>query len=55
LPLHFLICARRFLILKGKGNFLRGTAAALRRLAADQRKFLFLDLWIKFGKISSKV
>ena len=29
-------------------------AAALRRLAADQRRFRFLDLCIRFGKIISK-
>jgi len=45
----------RFLILKGKGNFSARQAAALRWLAADQRRFRFLDLCIKFGKIISKV
>ena len=40
----------------GGGKFLPARqAAALRRLAAGQFKFLFLDLWIKFGKIISKV
>ena len=34
---------------------LRGIAAALRRLAAVQRRFRFLDLCIRFGKIISKV
>ena len=27
----------------------------MRRLAAGQRRFRFLDLWIRFGKIISKV
>src|SRR3989338_8083833 len=38
-----------------KESFSARQAAALRRLAADQRRFRFLDLWIRFGKIISKV
>jgi len=55
LPFIFYFCARRFFLLEGEAIFLRGTAAALRRLAAVQRRFRFLDLCIRFGKISSKV
>src|SRR3989338_8729611 len=38
-----------------KAIFLQALAAALRRLAVGQRRFLFLDLCIRFGKIISKV
>jgi hypothetical protein len=56
LPLHILFLrAPIFNFLKERAIFLRGTAAALRRLTAGQRRFRFLDLCIRFGKIISKV
>jgi hypothetical protein len=47
--------ARTHFFSEGKDNFSVRQAAALRRLAAGQRRFRFLDLCIRFGKIISKV
>jgi len=55
LPFPFRRKKVRAKIKKCEGNFSARQAAALRRLAAGHRRFRFLDLWIKFGKIISKV
>ena len=40
---------------KPAARALARSRAEKRRLAAGQRRFRFLDLWIRFGKIISKV
>jgi hypothetical protein len=55
LPFHFLILRAPVFPFRRKRQFSARQTAALRRLAAGQRRFRFLDLCIRFGKIISKV
>ena len=55
LPLRFLVLRAPTFSFRRERQFSARQAAALRRLAAGQRRFRFLDLCIRFGKMISKV